>query len=251
VKQRTRSRVNGARVNHALGEIYIGSAARESAPTIVERDDLATEIERRRPGKMRGRVYLVWTEHLADGACDRNPVTDPHEDLGYVGKTIRDLAVRWLEHLMRAKADGETGEKKPNNSAVYRHRAKVTGFSADPRVYGSAEDLARAETRAIKTLWPAWNIQDQDRRNPHTRASRAYRKPDRLAPLIGLASVLWGLVWAAMTGGLLWVVITGYASAARATPWYWLLAAPLIALYIVNGTALRHARRIARRRRSR
>lgn len=230
-----------AGVNHALREIYIGSAAKEREPVIVERDTLsARELATARAQGFRGRVYLWWMEHDPDGGCDRDPVADPHEDLAYVGKTLRELFLRWGEHLAPGKIDGETGERKPNNSAVYRHRKLITGVSVDPRIYETPEALAEAETRAIKTLWPAWNIQEQDRRNPHSRASRSYRRPDRLAPLIGLASVLWGLLWAAITTGMLWVV------AGMTTAWYWLLACPLIALYIVNGTMLRHSRNLSR-----
>lgn len=227
--------------NHALRELFVAPAAGERSPVIEVRDDLA--IERRPPGPYQGIVYLVWMEHDPDGGCDRDPVTDPHEDLGYVGKTCRLFATRMAEHLVaRLTKDGET---KPNKSAVYRHRAKVTGWSRDPRTYDTPEKLAAAELRAIKTLWPAWNIQEQDRRNPHTRATRAYRRPDRLAPLIGLASVLWGLFWAALTAGLLWV-----AWDARAA-WWGIVLCPFIALYIANGTMIRHARRLARHARRR
>jgi hypothetical protein len=175
--------------------------------------------------------------HSDEGGCDRDPVTDPHEDLAYVGKTIRDLAVRWLEHLAPGKI--KDGERVKNNSAVYRNRRKITGVSADPRVYDTPEALAAAEARAIKALWPAWNIQEQDRRNPHTRATRSFRKPDRLAPLIGLASVLWGLLWIATTTTLL--AVAWWTQAA----WYWIPPLPFLALYLVNGTAFRHASRMA------
>jgi hypothetical protein len=226
-------------VNSALRELYIGTAAKEREPTIVAMD----EIERAPSGPFRGRVYFAWMEHDPDGGCDRNPITDPHEDLAYVGKTVRGLAVRWAEHLVsKLNRDGEI---KPNNSAVYRHRVHLTGWSADPRVYTTPEALAVAERRAIKALWPAWNIQEQDRRNPHSRASRSYRRPDRLAPLIGLASVMWGLFWAAMTTGLLYVAWAATAA------WYWIIACPFLALYITNGTMIRHARRLAWRSRRR
>jgi hypothetical protein len=227
-------------VNDSLREIQVGSAAKLREPTIVERDDLSRELLRRDPrSAFRGRVYFWWMEHDDSGGCDRNPVTDPHEDLAYVGKTLRDLFVRWGEHLAPGKIDGDTGERKANNSAVYRHRRQITGVSADPRIYDTPEALAGAEARAIKNLWPAWNIQEQDRRNPHSRASRSYRRPDRLAPLIGLASVLWGLVWALITCGLYYVILLGTSA------WYWIIAAPLIGLYITNGTAYRHAKRLA------
>lgn len=242
------------RVNHALREIYVGRAAKTAEPVVIETDDLSREMELGRSSRatgFAGRVYLVWMAHSDGGGCSRDPVKDPHEDLAYVGKTVRDLTLRWLEHLAPGKIDGSTGERRKNNSAVYRNRARVTGFSADPRVYDSPEALALAEGRAIKSLWPAWNIQEQDRRNPHTRATRAYRRPDRLAPLIGLASVLWGLLWAIVTGGLMWIVLgaPGVMNGGSNAAWYWIAACPLIALYLVNGTAFRHARRMSRRRR--
>lgn len=228
-------------VNSALKELFVAPAAKEREPTITTRDDLA--VERRPPGPYVGRVYFAWMEHDPDGGCDRDPVTDPHEDLAYVGKTCRLLAARWAEHLAPGKI--VDGERKANNSAVFRHRAKLTGWSADPRTYDTPEKLAAAELRAIKALWPAWNIQEQDRRNPHTRATRSYRRPDRLAPLIGAASVLWGLFWAAVTTGLLWVAWT------TAAPWWGILLCPFLALYITNGTMVRHARRLAWRKRRR
>lgn len=228
-----------AAVAHGLREIYVGPAAHNTAPTIVERD----EIEPAEPGPYTGRVYLGWMAHSDEGGCSRDPDSDPHEDLAYVGKTVRLLAVRWAEHLKSTRM--KDGVQVPNNSAIYRHRRQLTGFSADPRVYDTPDALAAAEDRAIKALWPAWNIQEQDRRNPHTRATRAYRKPDRLAPLIGVASVLWGLMWAAVTAGLLWVAWDTRAA------WYWIVACPLVALYLVNGTALRHAARLARHKRRR
>lgn len=233
----TRSRKTRARqaTHHALKEIYVGSAAKASEPTIIERDSVETP----RGGPFRGRVYLWWMAHSDDGGCDRDPVADPHEDLAYVGKTIRDLFMRWAEHLAPGKIKAD-GERVKNNSAVFRNRHRITGVSVDPRVYDTPDALAAAEVRAIKTLWPAWNIQEQDRRNPHTRATRDFRKPDRLAPLIGTASVLWGLMWAAVTGGLLWVAWTTQAA------WYWIPAMPFLALYLVNGTAFRHASSIAR-----
>lgn len=230
-------------VNDALREIYVAPAARERVPNIEARDDLS--LERRPAGPFVGRVYLAWMAHDPDGGCDRDPVTDPHEDLAYVGRTCRPLATRWAEHLAPGRIDGTTGERKANNSAVYRHRAQLTGWSADPRIYHSADELDAAELRAIKALWPAWNIQEQDRRNPHSRASRSYRRPDRLAPLIGLASVLWGLFWAVVTAGLLW------AAWSAAAAWYWIVTCPFMALYITNGTMTRHARRLARRSRRR
>jgi hypothetical protein len=227
--------------NSALRELYVAPAAKERQPTITDRDDLT--VERRPPGAYVGKVYFTWMEHDPDGGCDRNPVTDPHEDLAYVGKTCRPLWMRWAEHqVAKITKDGVT---KPNNSAVFRHRHRVTGWSSDPRTYDTPEKLAAAELRAIKTLWPAWNIQEQDRRNPHTRASRSYRRPDRLAPLIGLASVLWGIFWAVVTGGLLWVAWTALA------PWWGIVACPFIGLYITNGTMVRHARRLAWRGRRR
>lgn len=229
-----RKRTARSATSHALREIYVGNAARASEPTIVERD----EVERSTGGPFRGRLYFWWMPHSDDGGCSRDPVTDPHEDLAYVGKTIRDLAVRWLEHLAPGKISG--GERVPNNSAVYRHRRLITGVSADPRVYETPEALAAAEVRAIKALWPAWNIQEQDRRNPHTRATRAYRRPDRLAPLIGLGAVLWGVLWIAATA-----VLLGVAWWAKAA-WYWIPLMPFLALYLVNGTAFRHASSIAR-----
>lgn len=220
----------------ALAELFVPPRVEGLTPTIVETD----ELERREPGsRFEGRVYLVWMEHDPDGACTRDPVTDPHEDLGYVGKTIRNVAVRWREHLSPTKP-GEGGKK--NNSAVYRHRHRVTGFSVDPRVYRTPEALAAAERRAIRTLWPAWNIQEQDRRNPASRASRSYRKADRLAPLIGAAAVLWGLYFAAVCAGLLYVAWTAGA------PWWGVVACPVIATYLTSQAFGRHARKLARHR---
>lgn len=227
--------------NNALRELLVAPAARERVPTIIDRDDLG--VERRPAGPYVGKVYFAWMAHDPEGGCDRDPVADPHEDLAYVGKTCRPLATRWAEHLVaRINRDGEV---KANNSAVYRHRRQLTGWSSDPRVYATPEELAAAELRAIKALWPAWNIQEQDRRNPHSRASRTYRRPDRLAPLIGAASVLWGLFWAGVTGGLLW---TAWVATA---PWWGVLLCPFVGLYIVNGTMARHVRRLAWRSRRR
>lgn len=243
----TRSRPKGrAAVAHGLREIYVAPAARERVPHIESRDEIET-VERRPAGPFVGRIYFAWMQHDSDGGCDRDPVADPHEDLAYVGKTCRPVAARWAEHLVsKINRDGEVTR---NNSAIYRHRHKLTGLSEDPRGeqghYNTPEKLAAAEARAIKALWPAWNIQEQDRRNPHSRASRSYRRPDRLAPLIGLASVLWGLFWAVITGGLLYLAWEAVAA------WYWIVACPFVALYITNGTMIRHARRLAWRGRRR
>lgn len=223
----------------AINELdYHNGQAHE--PTIVARDDLTHE--RVGGGQYCGRVYFAWMRHDPNGGCDRNPDTDPHEDLGYVGKTARPLHVRWAEHLAADRIN-ERGEHVVNNSAVYRNRTKLTGWSVDDRLYASPDELSAAELRAIKTLWPAWNIQDQDRRNPHSRASRSYRHPDRLAPLIGLASALWALVWAAATAVLAYLPLTLSAA------WYYVAACPLLAGWITSRAVRRHRGATGRRAR--
>lgn len=248
------------RTTHALWEILFERTAYE--PTILVRDDLAHE--KRTTGPFVGRVYYAWMAHEDGGGCARDPITDPHEDLAYVGKTRRALAVRWAEHLLPERTDDE-GRLVRNNSAVYRNRAKLTGWSADPRPYASADELAAAELRAIKALWPAWNIQDQDRRNPHTRATRRFRRPDRLAPLIGLASALWALVAALVTAvatTIVWAVVTtawgvlhAIFGAGLAVPWWIHQAAFVVGLAIglasTRGGMTRHSRQLARRERAR
>jgi hypothetical protein len=48
-------------------------------------------------------------------------------------------------------------------------------------------------------------------------------------------------MWVAVTGGLLWVAWSTQAA------WYWIALMPFLALYLVNGTFVRHTSRMAAR----
>lgn len=197
-------RAQPGREHNSLAEIRLGPNARTASPEIIEQDDLGAEIVRMDPdAAFTGRVYIWWMEHSDDGGCSR---TDAHEDVAYVGKSLQPLWARWAQHLARdvRRPDGSIAR---NRSAVYRHRARITGVSVDPRIYPNAAELSAAEVRAIRTLWPAWNIQEQDRRNPYTRATRAYRQPDRLAPWVGLREIAWGIFAVALTALAVTVLI--------------------------------------------
>jgi hypothetical protein len=255
---RTRKAGAGLFAHNPLSEIFVAPRARAAEPTIVERDD-AEVVRRDKTKPFIGTIYFVWMPHDPDGGCDRDPTTDPHEDLAYVGKTSRPFYVRQREHLAAKKP----GTDQPNNSAVFRNASRVPagriGWSTDPRTYDTPEKLAAAELRAIKTLWPAWNIQDQDRRNPASRASRSYRRPDRLAPLIGLASALWAIVWAAAVAVQLiaWAMLAEIVHwmpmelvGVETLPWWTAILVPIMSFVQVGAAQARHRRSLAARERA-
>jgi hypothetical protein len=192
----TTRRRRAPRVTNGHTEITLGADARKRVPTIVERDD--PDYSGR--GGFTGRLYCWWTYHRTDGGCSRDPKTDPHEDFLYGGQSTRPLWMRLREHV--------TGDPKPTAVTPYLRRNEVTGWSVLPQVYRSQTSLDVAEDALIKVGWPIANIAGQDRRNPATRATRAYRRPDRLAPVITVWFAIIGLLW--VTASVLAaVVLTG------------------------------------------
>jgi hypothetical protein len=186
------------RVSNGHAEIQLGENARKQVPVIAERDD--PDYQGR--GGFDGRLYCWWTYHRSDGGCDRDP-RDPHEDLLYGGQTTRLLWMRWAEHL--------TGKPKPTAVTPYARRGEITGVSVLPQHYRSQTSLDLAEDALIKAGWPIANIQDQDRRNPATRATRGYRRPDRLAPVISVWFALIAVLWVAASVGAALVLTAGGA----------------------------------------